>query len=142
MVREWRDRLMEGLFFKAAGYSSPDEKIKDVALLAKNGDTEIVTQTIKMGSAAWLSTSDDDESFEFFYLLSGKLGIVSNETEIIPVEPGDSFITTQLRESVLLKCIEEAQILHVTNKPGCDSAVRWQDNQPEQKHGTGDKGTV
>ena len=133
---------MEGLFFKAGGCLSPDEKIRDIALLAKNGDTEIITQTIKTGSAARLSPADDDESFEFFYLLSGKLGIVSNEQEIIPVKPGDSFITARLRESVLLKCIEEAQVLYVTNKPGCDSAACWQDNQPEQQQGTGDKGTA
>ena len=130
---------MEGLFFKAAGYTSTNEKTRDVALLAKNGDTEIITQTIKKGSAAWLSPADDDESFEFFYLLSGKLGIVSNEQGIIPVEPGDSFITTRLRESVLLKCTEEAKVLYVTNKPSYDSAAYWQGTLAEQLQRIGDK---
>lgn len=130
---------MEGLFFKEAANSSTLNPTKDIALLAKNGDTEIITQKINKGSTAWLKPADDDDGFEFFYLLSGKLGIVSNEQGVIPVKPGDSFITTRLRESIVLKCTEDAQVLYVTNKPSFDSAAYWQETLTEQLQRIEDK---
>lgn len=130
---------MEGLFFRAADELSPEEKGKDVALLAKHGDVEIITQTIKKDATAWLEPACDEETFEFFYLLSGNLEIVSDEEEPIPVNPGDSFIMNRIRKSILLKCTCEAQVLYVTNRPSYDKSVYWHERLNEQLQRIEDK---
>lgn len=123
---------MEGLYFKAAENSTPEERKKDVALLAKHGDIEIMTQFIKAGAVAWLKPTQNDDTFEFFYLLSGELGIISKDEGLIPVKPGDSFTLNRLREDVMCKCVQESRVLYVTNSPNYDSVTYWQGTLLEQ----------
>lgn len=130
---------MEGLFFRAADCSSSDVKTKDLALLAKHGNIEIITQTIKQNATAWLEPPQDEETFEFFYLLSGDIEIISDKQGTIRVSSGDSFILTCFRESFLLKCLSEAKMLYVTNKPSYDSSAFWQNKLNEQLQRIEDK---
>lgn len=130
---------MEGLFFKTSGSMLPDGKTKEVDLLAKHGDIEIITQTIKNDATAWLQPPETEGTFEFFYLLSGELEIIAGEQEIIHVCPGDSFILNRIRENILLKCLTESKVLYVTNKPNYDHTVYWQEKLSEQLQRIDDK---
>lgn len=131
---------MEGLHFHKSQklFSSTDES-NDSALLAKCSDVEIITRYISKEGFAWLQPADDKDTFEFFYLLSGKLAIVYPNGETIPVNVGDSFAVQDLKEILLMKCVEDATVLYVTNRSAYDSIAGWRENLMEQLNRIEDK---
>ena len=89
----------------------------DCALLAGRTDVEIMTQVIKKGAIAWLQPADEREAFEFYYLLSGTLETLCPNGTMMTLNAGDSIALENLDSIVMLRCVEDAAVLYVTNRP-------------------------
>lgn len=130
---------MKGLYIKREQKLNANEQPEDVTLLEKRSDIEIMTRFISKESLAWLEPAARSDSFEFFYILSGQLAIVSPDEGMITLNAGDSFALQDLSESVLLRCLQDATVLYVANTPEYESIAYWQGNLMDQLNRIEDK---
>lgn len=123
---------MEGLYIHSADNGANDGKKKDLSLLAKHGDLEIMTQRIAKSSAAWLCPAEREDAFEFYYLLSGKVELTVTGGTGIVLGPGDSFTLKGLKENIVMRCLANAQVLCITNTPAFNDVTYWRETWMEQ----------
>lgn len=107
---------MKGLFLHSHARDSVSDPTADLTLLAKSGKLEVMTQDIRRSAVAWLAPAEKEDAFEFYYLISGKMEIVEDDC-VTPLEPGDSITLQGLQQNVMLRCVEDAQVLCVTTSP-------------------------
>lgn len=122
---------MEGLYLKKAQELSVGKQA-DYSLLAKCADVEIITQFVSKEAVVWLKPAEDSGSFEFFYILSGKLCIECPDGENILLNAGDSFALQNLTASVPMKCLRDATTIYVTNRPTYEYIHGWQETLMQQ----------
>lgn len=123
---------MEGLYIRTAAAGNRDDGKKELKLLAKHGELEIMQQRINKRSAAWLCPSDKKDAFEFYLLLSGRIELSADKHETVELGPGDSFSISGLQESVMMTCLETAEVLCVTNTPAFNEVTYWRETWTEQ----------
>lgn len=116
---------MDGIFFHGAqtGQSVVDEK---VALLAKQGDLEIMTQQIDTGAVVWLSPAADAHAIEFFFVHAGEVELALDDG-IKCVRAGESFHVSGLTRDIPLKVTELTELVYVTNCPAFDFVRRFEE---------------
>lgn len=122
---------MDGFFGWHSHQGAFSGRADGLALLAKSGKLEIMTQRIEESSTAWLSPGEDEENFEFFYVHEGSLEVTFDEDKTEVFEPGDSFFVKGLKQSILLRCLKKALLLYVANIPTFDEEAYWQEKLKE-----------
>lgn len=122
---------MKGLYIHQ--HHEHTDSSSDLTLLARNGNIEITTQEILESAVAWLAPAEQEDAFEFYYLISGKMEIVE-DNDVTVLLPGDSITLTRLTKDVMLRCIERARMLCVTNIPSfsVSNNTYWQNLLMEQ----------
>lgn len=122
---------MDGFFSWHSHQRAFSGKTEGLALLAKKGNMEIMTQRIGESATAWLSPGDREDNFEFFYVHEGILEAVFQNNEVETFHPGDSFFAAGLKESVMLRCVKKALLVYVANTPIFDDEAYWQQKLKE-----------
>ena len=116
---------MEGLFTHHAQEDARGS-VSGLSLLAKSGDIEIMRQMVTAGATLWLSPGSEEYTFEFFFVQRGKLEIAPEGDDVETLGPGDCFYVHGLKQNVMLRCVEAAELLYVSNCPVFDSEAYWQ----------------
>ena len=116
---------MEGLFTYHAQEDARGS-VSGLSLLAKSGDIEIMRQMVTAGATLWLSPGSEEYTFEFFFVQRGKLEIAPEGDDVETLGPGDCFYVHGLKQNVMLRCVEAAELLYVSNCPVFDSEAYWQ----------------
>ena len=99
----------------------------DLGLLARRPGVEIMTQVLKADATVWLSPSQISGTFEFFYVLTGRIRLLTSEgAQDICV--GGSFYADWLENEVQIAVPVDTTLLYVTNKPLFDTLSSYQDN--------------
>lgn len=101
-------------------------------LLAKVGDNEIMTQNVAKDSVAWLTPAEDPSGFEFYFILSGCVELGTDAEIKERLTAGECFTVHRLRETVLMKAVEDTTVLCVTNTPTYDRVDVWRETLSEQ----------
>lgn len=83
-----------------------------IALLAKQGDFEVMEQLVVKGKDVVVLPGDKADQFEFFYCLSGEL--FDEESQRI-IRTGDIFYMAQIDEPIYFKVLTDARLLYVVN---------------------------
>lgn len=87
-----------------------------IKLLMKSGSSEVMLQTMKPNTFAWITPPDKEGAVEFYLILQGHLQIqYDNETKILG--PHEYFYVTDLDQDVLLRNDEYVQILFFSTEP-------------------------
>lgn len=107
---------MKGLFLHRHALDRESDPREDLTLLAKNGPMEVMMQAIRRDAVAWLEPAEKPDAFEFYFLVSGVMEIVEDDSTV-ELLPGDSITLQGLRQNVMLRCKEDASLLCVTNSP-------------------------
>ena len=123
---------MKGLFIHSGNRDRKDS-FQDLSLLAKNGELEIMVQEISENAIAGFAPSEKENSFEFYYLLSGILEITDSTcNDRVTLKEGDSITLRDLQQNVIVKCIKATRLLCVTNVPVFNDTTYWQNLLLEQ----------
>lgn len=99
----------------------------DLGLLARRPGIEIMTQYMQANAVVWLSPSKTAETFEFFYVISGRIRLCLPEGKT-ELTVGGSFYADWLDSEVQIEVPVDSTLLYVTNKPLFDSLAGYQDN--------------
>jgi HD-GYP domain-containing protein (c-di-GMP phosphodiesterase class II) len=118
-------KSLEGLFTHHAAEDAQGST-DGLSLLAKHGDIEIMRQLVTAGATVWLSPGSGENTFEFFFVQRGRLEIAPDGDDVQSFGAGDSFYVHGLNQNVMLRCIEEAELLYVSNSPVYDNEMYWQ----------------
>ena len=121
---------MEGLFTHHA-QAGARGSAEGLSLLAKSGDIEIMRQMVTAGATMWLTPGSAENTFEFFFVHRGRLEIAPEGDDVETLTSGDCFYVHGLKQNVMLRCIEAAELLYVSNCPVFDSEVYWQQELQE-----------
>lgn len=89
-------------------------KVKNLALLCKHDQFEIMQQNLYKNDTVWMEPSENKEDIEFFYLVSGSLTCSRGEW-VQPVKAGDSFCVSGIEKEFSIKVEEDSLLLYVTN---------------------------
>lgn len=122
---------MEGLFINGDGSRlSLGLEQSHLTLLAKRQDLEVMVQMLYAHATVWIVPAEDEDTIEFFYVLSGHVDLMLESTPItIPV--GGCFHVDGLKQEVYLQTNEDTKLLYVTNKPLFDNVFGYQGNLNE-----------
>ena len=124
---------MEGLFIRLAKDMGEGQS-KDLKLLGKKGDLEIMRQHILKDAVAWLRPAEESRAFEFYFVLNGCIELSEDDTHTVVLCPGDSFTVTGLKQNVLMRCTEECDLMCVTDAPMFDEVTYWREKWLTQLH--------
>lgn len=111
-------------------HQQPAEADEQICLLARTPGVEIIRQTIQRGATVWLSPSEKAGTFEFFFVLSGKLRLLLKDVPRI-LRAGDSFSLYDIAENISIESLQDATLLYVSNKPQFDGMADYQGNLNE-----------
>lgn len=108
---------MDGLFVQSAGMQQIGGMSQGLTLLAQREHMEIMLQPIKKDAVIWLSPGEKEDDYEFYFVHSGKLEFVDLDGTEEYLYPGDSFLVQGLKESIMLHCLEQAELLCFSSAP-------------------------
>ena len=120
---------MDGLQIKK--FRKPESPGDDLVLLAKNSSLEIMRQFVKKGAVLWLTPAEEENSFEYYYVLSGAI-LLGQEAEEVRLTAGDSFSVANLQKNVLLRCHEDTLLLCISDIPVYDDSTSWRNTWMKQ----------
>lgn len=105
---------------------------KDLNLLTKQGDTEIMVHRVAKDAVAWLTPAENPAGFEFYFVLSGCGELSDGSSAKEYLSAGDCFTVHGLKDNILMKALEESTLLCVTNTPSFDQMDVWNETLMEQ----------
>lgn len=105
---------MSGFYYlKDGGYlERVEQKSGTLALLAKQGNLEVMEQMIIKDKEFCVFPGESEELVEFFYILYGN---VKNVTLDLNLSQGDVFYVNRLNEPQYFQAMEETKLLYVVN---------------------------
>ncbi|HWS41799.1 MAG TPA: HD domain-containing phosphohydrolase [Pseudoflavonifractor sp.] len=122
---------MEGLFINGDGSQlSLGLEQAHLTLLAKRQDMEVMVQMLYAHATVWIVPAEDEDTMEFFYVLSGHVDLMLESTPIT-IPTGGCFHVDGLKREVYLQTNEDTKLLYVTNKPLFDNVFGYQGNLNE-----------
>lgn len=89
-----------------------EQKTGTLALLAKQGNLEVMEQLINKGNDFCIVPGSDSQLIEFFYILFGK---VMNTTKDLTLAQGDLFYVKDFNEPQYFEAIEDSKLLYIVN---------------------------
>lgn len=122
---------MEGLYINKSADLSVFEFGKcQFSLNFKHDAMEVITQKLDPESVIWISPSENLNTLEFYYVVSGDLSVISQTGEYALTQ-GDSFYTEQLVGEIQLKINRPTTLLCVTNTADFDDLISYEGNLEE-----------
>ena len=120
---------MEGILFHRRGLSAEEgggsESI--TALLAKQGNLEIMSHKIGGEYVVWLMPASDPSAMEFFFVHEGGVELALDDG-VVSLGPGESFTVSGLTRDVPVKLLGDTRILYVTNCPAYESVAQFEES--------------
>jgi HD-GYP domain-containing protein (c-di-GMP phosphodiesterase class II) len=120
---------MEGIVFNRSGVQQRGQSGNEAitSLLAKQGDLEIMSQTIGGESVVWLTPAADPCATEFFFIHEGGVELALDD-DIVVLGPGESFTVSGLARDIPVKMQGDTRIVYVTNCPAFESVSRFEES--------------
>lgn len=108
---------MKGFNILRAGQDYvPDSGKTALKLLCQHNGVEVMIHTIKAGEFIMLTAGQDNDLYEFFYILNGKLTLELPEG-VVTLGQNDSFGYSGIDKDVIMSCSEPLTLLYITSKP-------------------------
>ena len=119
---------MEGIFHhKNKINSDGNEHLpQGIELLAKNGNVEIMEQTILAEAPVWLYPADTPDTMEFFFIHRGSLELSLDEGPVV-FSAGESFTVQGLKREVAARALQETSLIYVSNQPMFEDAADFEE---------------
>ncbi len=123
---------MGGIQFnrKAAAGEPARPNETNTALLAKQGDLEMMLHRIGGESVVWLYPASDPNAIEFFFIHEGGVELALDDG-VVSLGPGESFSVSGLTQDIPFRLQGDTQILYVTNCPAYESLSRFEESLNE-----------
>lgn len=120
---------MEGIVFNRRGAKQSEQCGNEAitALLAKQGDLEIMSQTIGGESVVWLTPAADPCAIEFFFIHEGGVELALDD-DVVALGPGESFTASGITRVIPVKMQGDTRILYVTNCPAFESVSQFEES--------------
>ena len=118
---------MDGIHFnKRSGNDGTAEEIDSgTALLAKQGDLEVMLHRISGESVVWLYPASDPAATEIFFIHQGVVELALDDG-LVTLGPGDSFSVSNLKREVPIKMQGDTEIVYVTNCPAFEAVSQFE----------------
>ena len=118
---------MDGIQFnKRSGNDGITEGIDSgTALLAKQGDLEVMLHCISGESVVWLYPASDPAATEIFFIHQGVVELALDDG-LVTLGPGDSFSVSNLKREVPIKMQGDTEIVYVTNCPAYEAVSQFE----------------
>ncbi len=122
---------MEGLFINEDGSRlNLGLEQAHLTLLAKRQGMEVMVQMLHAHATVWIVPADDEDTMEFFYVLSGHVDLML-ERAPVTIPKGGCFHVDGLKQEIYLQTDENTELLYITNKPLFDNVFGYQGNLNE-----------
>ncbi len=120
---------MEGIVFNRRGVNQNEQGGNEAitALLAKQGDLEIMSQTIGGESVVWLTPAADPCAIEFFFIHEGGVELALDD-DVVALGSGESFTVSGLTRDIPVKMQGDTKIVYVTNCPAFESVSQFEES--------------
>jgi len=120
---------MEGIVFNRRGTGQSEQGGNEAitALLAKQGDLEIMSQTIGGESVVWLTPAADPCAIEFFFIHEGGVELALDD-DLVSLGPGESFMVSGLTRDIPVKMQGDTKVVYVTNCPAFESVSQFEES--------------
>ena len=120
---------MEGIVFNRRGVNQSEQGGNEAitALLAKQGDLEIMSQTIGGESVVWLTPAADPHAIEFFFIHEGGVELALDD-DVVALGSGESFMVSGLARDIPVKMQGDTKIVYVTNCPAFESVSQFEES--------------
>ncbi|TCN25087.1 HD domain-containing phosphohydrolase [Mesobacillus foraminis] len=92
------------------------QKGLDVGLLASYGGTEVIHHKLYEDHKWAMGPTDEWNSLEFIYVLSGKMKFIYGNEEIL-LSAGDHFHCEPVKEDIFLQAINDSEFIYVCGQP-------------------------
>ena len=118
---------MDGIHFnKRSGNDGTAEEIDSgTALLAKQGDLEVMLHRISGESVVWLYPASDPAATEIFFIHQGVVELALDDG-LVTLGPGDSFSVSNLKREVPIKMQGDTEIVYLTNCPAFEAVSQFE----------------
>ena len=111
---------------KRSGNDRTEEEIgSGTALLAKQGDLEVMLHRISGESVVWLYPASDPTATEIFFIHQGVVELALDDG-LVTLGPGDSFSVSNLKREVPIKMQGDTEIVYVTNCPAYEAVSQFE----------------